>query len=188
MENRQIYSLLELYFQGRTSLMEEAELRAFFLHQKDLPADLARLKPIFAFFGDRNPEILDDKALEDKLDQFISQKQADTQPKLGKTVDIGWFARVAAIAVIVLLAVGYFAILKQRPANDTFTDPQLAFREAEKTLVYISEQLNKGMKPLTQVSKINTGNAQLQNLKKLDEGLGMLNRISFINNASNLKK
>ena len=73
-------------------------------------------------------------------------------------------------------------------SKDTFDDPQLAYLEAQKTLLYVSKTMSKGMEPLKNVSKINEGTGHLKTLKKLDSGLEMMNMVSIINKSTNLKK
>jgi hypothetical protein len=73
-------------------------------------------------------------------------------------------------------------------ATDTYTDPKLAYLETQKALLYVSEKMNKGIKPLSNVAKINSATSQLKSLEKMDRSLEMLNLVSIINVSSNMKK
>jgi hypothetical protein len=96
---------------------------------------------------------------------------------------------VAASFALAIVLSGIFFLRSERDEiTDTFTDPQLAYAETQKTLLFISQKMNEGMKPLDNISKINTGASQLKNLEKMDKSLGMLNLVSFINQSSNMKK
>jgi hypothetical protein len=102
-----------------------------------------------------------------------------------------WITRLAVAATIaVLIGISGIIVLNKEwhKERDTFSDPQLAYAEAQKTLLYISQKMNQGIKPLNSVSKINAGAKPLKSLKKLDHSLDMLNRVSFMNQSSNLKK
>jgi hypothetical protein len=96
------------------------------------------------------------------------------------------------IAASIALIVGISGLLiynaQNRASKDTFSDPRLAYLETQRTLLYISNKMNKGIEPLSNISKINTGTEELRNLGKIDKSLGMLNLVSFVNKSSNLKK
>lgn len=102
-----------------------------------------------------------------------------------------WIPRIAvAASIAVLIGISGVVVLNKEwhREKDTFSDPQLAYAEAQKTLLYVSQKMNQGMKPLNAVSKINAGAKPLKSLKKLDHSMDMLNRVSFMNQSSNLKK
>ena len=99
---------------------------------------------------------------------------------------------IKKIVLAVALMMGIAGVIvyqtKINNVKDTFTDPQLAYNETQKTLLYVSQKMNKGIEPLANISKINTGTNKLKTLEKIDQSLGMLNLVSFINRSSNLKK
>ena len=64
----------------------------------------------------------------------------------------------ANIAALFLVAVGsylFFTNYKKEP-KDTFDDPQIAYNETMKILNEVSQKINKGAKPLTEIKKLTT--------------------------------
>ena len=50
MEYQEIKALLEKYFEGNTSLKEDAKLRYYFSSSEDIPEDIAMYKVLFAYY------------------------------------------------------------------------------------------------------------------------------------------
>lgn len=50
MEQQQINNLLEKYFEGETSLVEETKLREYFANNKTLPPELEEYRILFSYF------------------------------------------------------------------------------------------------------------------------------------------
>ena len=52
MEFNKIRELLDRYWEGESSLEDEAQLRSFFsTNRQDLPADLKEAQPLFGYFA-----------------------------------------------------------------------------------------------------------------------------------------
>ena len=90
MEQCRIEELLDLYFEGQTTIMQEQELRRYFSTAQDIPADLAPYKAMFAAF---------DKAREVTPPPTIVTKQ----PRSLYKIILGTVASMAAC-----LALGLF--------------------------------------------------------------------------------
>ena len=184
MDTRQIKILLEKYFDGNTTLEEEQRLLGYFTGNIEDP-DLMPYRQYFTLLkAGRDPMPVNQEFLV-KMETLID---AQKNPESGKIRSL-WLTRVAVAATLALM-IGISVILlsRNKTAKDTYTDPQLAYSEVQRTLLYVSHSINRGMQPLSAVSKINTGTEHLKTLKKLDTGMEMLNMVSIINNTSNLKK
>jgi len=186
MDTRQIKTLLEKYFDGKTTLQDEQTLSDYFMEETIVPEllpfrqqfvllrTLRELEPCNPDFEHRLARMIDSQHEELRLDR---------KPK--------YFFRLAvAASIAVLIGISGYLIMNNlwHRERDTYEDTRLAYAEAQKTLLYVSQKMNQGIKPLSAVSKINSGTESLKNLKKLNTSMDMLNMVSIINNSSNLKK
>ena len=127
------------------------------------------------------PEGLEER-LEAKIDEWASEEQGVRGKKIAQTPSYlasrPWhLIRYSAIAASIALVFGvgfYFLQQKEEPVNlaeqDTYQDPVVAQREAEKALNLLAYNLNKGMGQLEKAKAISdrtetTLNKQLNILK-----------------------
>ncbi|HJZ39184.1 MAG TPA: hypothetical protein VJ203_02340 [Bacteroidales bacterium] len=187
MENNRIKHLLEKYFEGQSTLAEEQELVEYFSGNHEFPDSLVRYRSMFSLLHMNRYQGVEIRGMENKIAGLIRDDEASSKPLPGRKR----FYRYAAAATIAVL-VGLSGVLlfqkSSSPVTDTYADPQLAYIEAQKALMYVSEKMNKGIKPLSSVSKINSATSQLKSLEKMDRSLEMLNLVSIIYVSSNLKK
>jgi hypothetical protein len=180
-------TLLTKYFEGSTSLEEEKLLRQYFTTQEALPQELLTYRNQFLLSQAMAESTMDTGELERKITEKIDALAAFPKP-LNNRRSMYRFMAAASVTVLIGIAAGFFFLQQKPRAEDTFTDPQLAYHEAQKALMYVSQKMNRGIEPLSNVSKITTGTDKLKSLERMDESLGMLNLVSFINQSSNLKK
>ncbi len=134
MELNKIEKLLDHYFEGATSSAEENELRNYFSSTNVAP-HLEQYKPLFDYISDA------------KKQQF--QKEISQFPKYrDKKRSLAWLS--IAASVVVLLGTGtYFywntTNSKQNQDLGTYDDPEIAFRETQKALTLLSNQVNVGI-------------------------------------------
>lgn len=91
MDYKQIHELLEKYFEGTTSLEEEAQLKVFF-QQAEVPEDLRVYQPLFEYFTDQKDVQLG-QDFDDKVLVQIQQR--------GKIRKL--YSRLAAVAASLIL-------------------------------------------------------------------------------------
>ena len=130
MELAKIETLLEAYFEGNTTLAQEAELQQYF-ETAEVPDHLAPYKDMFNSFG-----LMQTQQMESPVS--LPQEQKKRNPFIG----------YAAAAVIgVLLSVGLFM-----NTGPEYTEEELAaieaFEETKKALEMISGNLNDGIEEL----------------------------------------
>ena len=117
MDYKYIEQLLERYWQGETTLQEEAILRAFF-SQDDVPANLMKYKSLFDCG-------LQEETLGDDFDARILDSIGEDE-KEPKANVVSWSSRLmplfkAAAVVAILLTIGNAA---QAPWNYGWDNPQ----------------------------------------------------------------
>jgi hypothetical protein len=185
MDIKQIKTLLAKFYDGDTSRQEEQSLFDHFTGTEDTGKEPEHT--YFDLIQAARKEIPVSGNWEQQFYEKLEQQMPDEQKPVPTRRLYYWLA-AASVAVLIGLSILFILENQGKRTRDTFSDPSLAYAEAQKTLLYISQTMNEGIKPLQAVSKINAGNSSLKNLGKLDHSLDMLNMVSLINNSSNLKK
>ena len=116
MDYKYIEQLLERYWECKTTLQEEAILKAFF-SQEDVPAELQQYKALFTF------ELQKEETLGDDFDARILEKIQPTAKTVTLTSRLMPLFKAAAIVAIVL-TLGNAA---QAPWNYGWEDPKDAY-------------------------------------------------------------
>ena len=116
MDYKYIEQLLERYWECKTTLQEEAILKAFF-SQEDVPAELQQYKALFTY------ELQKEKTLGDDFDARILEKIQPTAKTVTLTSRLMPLFKAAAIVAIVL-TLGNAA---QAPWNYGWEDPKDAY-------------------------------------------------------------
>ena len=160
MDRARLAYLEKRYWEGKTSLEEENELKTAALSGSDEVS--ASLIGIFEVTS-----LAHNVALDDDFDAAFWQK-AGVQNKdnqVARVFTLSVFMRYAAIGIILLGISGviWTLILKDdHPEEvaqtevlnvDTYDDPQVAFEETKKALMYASQKLNEGSKPLGEIKR-----------------------------------
>ena len=185
MDIKEIQDLLEKYYKGETTLDEDQALFDYFAGDNTDPIFRPHRQQFMLLQSGREPLSID-PGFENRLAGLIGAQQQETPgyrlPRINR------LAVAASIAVLIGISGVIFFSKGSHNEKDTYSNPGLAYAEAQKTLLYVSQKMNQGIKPLDAVSKINAGDKPLKSLKKLDRSMDMLNRVSFMNQSSNLKK
>lgn len=149
MSHKEITQLLDRYFEGETTLQEEAQLRTFF-NRKDVPESLRSYQPMFQFFeAERNVKL--DDVFEERLLQQLEQQ---TQPRLQVRYLRVWMASAAAILLIALAAWWMYPQLtapEPQPVAQAIDwskyepeTPEEAYQVLKASLNRTSAELNRG--------------------------------------------
>jgi len=137
MELHKIQQLLEKYFDGETSIAEENQLKNYF-SSSDVAQHLEQYKPMFGYFS---------AAKEQQFEQPI--------PLTAKKRKVAWIS--VAASVVVLLGAGTFAYFNfnQPQSQDlgTYDNPEEAFRETQKALSLLSNQVNVGVESVQYIEE-----------------------------------
>ncbi len=138
MELHKIELLLEKYFEGETTLVEENELKEYFSSSEVAP-NLEQYKPLFGFF------------IKAKEQKFVPAKPQQTKKR-----NVTWLSIAASI--VVLLGVGTFTYFNQNVVQTnqelgTYDDPEEAFRETQKALALLSDHVNVGIESVQYIQQ-----------------------------------
>lgn len=145
MDYNNIKRLLDKYWAGETSLAEEQLLKDYFNGNHVAP-DLEQYKVLFVYFG---------KAAQKQSEQtFEGLKKEGTT--IRRLIPPKW---VAAASVVLIAAASFLdysnlqgdaietdvVVNEKLLAEDTYKDPEEAYKEAKAALMLISKGLNKGI-------------------------------------------
>jgi hypothetical protein len=135
MELAKIESLLEAYFEGNTSLNEEAQLRAYF-RESSVAAHLQQYQPLFKGFEKARGE--------------VSQREIILPQRSGLKFKSLWYG-IAASAVIALFVANY--IFSEPSLSQDEKEALTALKESKKAMFLLSENFNKGAEQLALVNQ-----------------------------------
>ena len=153
---------MEKYLDGQTSESEEQQLRCFFAG--DVPDDMMAEKKLFEALSriDEAAEaaVSDHVAegVEHRMSRMIDQwnRVESTSRRRSRNYAMKWLAGVAA-SMLLLIGVSYYVGTSQQQARtaalpqDTYNDPRMAYKETEKALQTLSENLNKGIQEMEKI-------------------------------------
>ncbi len=135
MEFARIEKLLEAYFEGNTSLAEEMELRSYFT-AGEVDHRLESYQPIFM-------------GLQVARDE-VSQKEVVLPETRSSNRKVWWYGVAASVAIAIAVAGSVFS----EPSLTTQEKEALAaFEDSKKTMLLLSENLNKGAGKLALVDR-----------------------------------
>lgn len=172
----EIEKLVEKYFEGDTSLEEEKHLINA-LNRADIPPHLAIIREQFNYFKGQKELNFQDKEFDGKIIKSIDEPRVISL--FASNPWLIWLSGVAAIALI-LFAV-FFPFRTINKVNDTFSDPNLAFNEAKKVLLYVSAKMNKGTGKLEPIGKFEKGLNGLKSMAAFDDGIKEASKIEKYN-------
>ena len=96
--------------------------------------------------------------LESKLETLINRLDKEEKQSKRKARQIRLWVGSVAASIVVLISVGLYIYSSDKTKmfnasqTATITDPEVAYREAEKALILVSENFNKGLSQLAMVS------------------------------------
>ncbi len=129
MELKQIEKLLEKYLDAETTIAEEKQLKAYFASDNVAP-HLEHYRPVFGYF------------VQERTQQF---EKTIPLKAVNKRKYVAWLSVAASVAV--LFSVFIFINQPAAPEEDlgTYNDPEVAFRETQKALNMLSQNVNRGV-------------------------------------------
>ena len=175
MNFRRIENLLERYFDGNTSLEEEKILKEFF-QGDDIPQHLVSLKESFNYFSQENTK----DELDDSFDQKILSKINHfdiSNKRQERRRTLYYISGVAASLLIIISIFTNFNPFTNR-LSETLENPEAAYLETRKALLFVSGALNRGVKPVENIAKFEDGIEQLSKVRSLRTGMEEVEKIS----------
>jgi hypothetical protein len=177
MNLHEIEKLLEKYFEGETSLPEERQLRDFFASGK-VPERWKNLEGYFSFVIQEQDQQIRNADFDDRVMSAVKGN------KLAAIIDLRrpWIYWIAGVAAGLLILVAVFVKFDpfSKRLEDTYKDPQTAYLEARKILLYVSTKFNKGTSSLEPVTALETGLNELKPVAAYSKGLNEVTRLDQV--------
>lgn len=155
MELVNIEKLLEAYFEGTTTEVEEQELRSFF-KTEEIPPHLAMYQPMFQGF---------EQAKEETSERTITL----TNPKRNTRF---WNYSVAASLLIAIGVAGYTF------GNSGYTSEEeealAAFQKTKEVMFLLSENLNEGTASIGHLDEFSKGISNMSVLNQFNESKNLI--------------
>jgi hypothetical protein len=151
MNSKKVEALLEKYWEGSSNEKEELELKSFFSTKE---GSYHKDSKFFHY--------LNTKKEDDPLDEAFDHQILDSIQKNTKStgsVNFKYWYMAASIALLLTMGIIFkYANTPKDPAPqivvvDTYEDPQKAFEETKKALLFLSTKLNQGSEYAAQLSK-----------------------------------
>lgn len=157
METKEIKRLLQLYFNGESTLEDERTLEAYF-RAGDVAKDVAEYAEFFGGISELS-NVVDDSSIEEDVMDYILENEHREKTKFRKL----WI-NVTGIAASVIIILGGFLFYQQqqKPFDDTFENPEQAYEYAEQTLQFVSAKYNKGFAELSNFGMLQKANEPLK--------------------------
>jgi hypothetical protein len=136
MELAKIESLLEVYFEGNTTIKEEAVLRSYFMSDEVAP-HLASYQTMFAGFQMAKQEV--------SHREVVLPKETNSQRN--------WWFSIAATAVIAIGIAGF--VFQDQGISSEEQEALVALKESKDAMLLLSNHFNKGTEDLAFINQIN---------------------------------
>lgn len=181
MNQERIKALLKKYENANCTPEEEQELKTFFENEEiedELVAD-------YRYFHSLT-QIQDDLLSIDQINELIDQS-LELTGKSEKNVRIKYNRNLlSGIAASILLIFGLFFLYRNSNVNqsreigwnDTYQDPEIAYLEAKKALLFVSEKMNTGKDEIQKISKFEDGIDYLDEVSRMGEEMEKLKLVS----------
>ncbi|HYQ59214.1 MAG TPA: hypothetical protein VEP89_17850 [Draconibacterium sp.] len=176
METQEILRLLQRYFDGKTTEVEEQQIHAYFQSGK-VAEELAGYTDFFGGIAELEGAVDDTTIEDDVMDYILENEHRD------KTKYRTMWKTVTGIAASVIIVLGGFLFFQEqnKSYDDTFSDPKEAYAYAAKTMQFVSGKYNQGLEPLSEFEKLNKGKQPVKKATKpiveFYEGIQKLNTV-----------
>jgi hypothetical protein len=174
MENKKkIRELLDKYLEGLTSTEEEDLLKTYF-SEGNVPREFSAEAQWFTNAIRQKPDELAIASLEREMNLWV-----DKQDNKEKSIRFKlWASGIAAGVVLLIGATFLLKYYQSEKSRDTYQDPQIAYLEAKKVLLFVSQSLNKGTDKLQPVTRIEAGSNEMSIFSTFGSGLKNLELMS----------
>ena len=169
MDYRKIEELLKKYWNAETSIEEEKELKMYFRNNEaDLPNHLKEVANLFLYYDREKAGRTDrsfDRGLFSHLDDYTSYKINNS-----RNFSKSFLKIAAAIVFVILISIGVQQLIvnnnpEKTVVASTYEDPEKAFEETKRALLFISAKLNEGKEHAAEgLATINKVNKQVKNI------------------------
>lgn len=172
--------LLSKYYEGNTSLEEERKLKAYF-NVESIPEDYNSDKNILSFNNSDEIIFLPEDELWNKINEH-EKKQKSSRRAIRIITSI-------AASLLILFTISTWYYLSSKKQNeftyDTCSNPEEAYRVAQKYLGFVSNKLSYAYKEIKPIRNLAVPGDAMQPFSKINKNLEHLNKLETINKPAN---
>ena len=183
MNLQEIDQLLEKFFNGETSLEEEKQLRKFF-SSGEVPPKWQGMAEYFSFLGEERSLGIEKPGFDDGIEESIGES------RISRLFDIRrpWIYWAAGVAASLLILVAIFVEFDpfSGKISDTYDNPEVAYVQAKKILMFVSTQLNKGTENLDQINKFDDGLKNIQPVASFNKSIDGIERLNEVDKVKEI--
>jgi len=167
MDSKRIDLLLERYWNCVSTQEEEAEIKAYFNSNVEIPAHLKSTAPLFKYFTKEGEVKMLDKA----FDKAVLEKLKQHPKGKVKTLEQSFqnYMKVAAVIALVIATSFVFRMevwQDDKPelflVEDTFKTPEEAYAETKRALLLIASKMNHGKKEVQKISILSKAESKVK--------------------------
>ena len=152
MNSKKAEALLKKYWNGETDQQEEQELKKFFSSEISSHPDAS----YFNYLGNKREENLLDRSFDDKILELVNENPSKTKVR---GISRSYWYVAASLTLLISVSIIFKNRIHQEITSppvvqvDTFEDPERAFEETKKALLFLSSKLNQSSEYATKFSK-----------------------------------
>ena len=170
MDREQVKALLDKFYEGTATPEEERHLRQFLLGDR-VPEEFAADREFFLAVeeaGGEEPPAAFTRRMEELIDEHYNGTA-------GRTISLRrWLWRTLPVAASLMLVLATYFFLLSREPQDTYQDPQLAYQETKKVLLYVSRKFNQGAGKLSYLQEVSV---PVKEMKKVGSTVERMEKI-----------
>ncbi len=147
MGSNKIEQLLEKYFNGESTIIEEKQLQDYFSSQNVAP-HLQQYQQMFGYFAQANKQVY--------------TKEILPKPK-SKNIKTIWWSVAASLVVMFGIGIAIQNIPQKEKVSSeygTYDNPEIALQETQKALDLVSKHLNVGIKSVSYINEYENSKRQ----------------------------
>lgn len=182
--NQRIKYLLEKYYNGETSIEEEALLKHFFTKEV-VPEAVAPDRDMFLMISEQ-PKVDDEIIIEDILSETHKWQQIEAKRRKVH----GYRAAILSSAATIALAIGFtlFFTIKSNTKSlvDTYDNPQMALLETQRVLALVGSKISQVSDGLEPLGHLQTPMNSLKAFDRFSKGISYLNMVEEISKPEDI--
>jgi len=189
-----LYILIEKYFNGESSVKEEAELKTFFQNTTEVPEELVPIKNQFAALNALSSEKLDE-SFDNKILEAIAEKPShlavNSTNRTTRLIKHPLSFGLSAVAASLLLLFTIWTttnIFNSKATDTKSSNLTLNYQQATDALSLLAINFDHGLNQTRQAAKpLNKGIDMLSNIGEVNKSIETLEPLRNLSNMEIIK-
>ena len=177
MSTKMIQLLLDKYFEGNTSLMEEQEISYFFQNEKNIAP---KLMPLKAYF-----DSISSLAAETPSPDFDEKLMARLEQDEKRNKKVRTFHRrmyiTSGIAAAFILLIGFQQIITPKKNQHLITNPNEAIVVISQAFAQVNGNIEKGMKDIHYIGGMSQATKTISRIQMMNDAAEKAVKVHYLN-------